>query len=79
MYILQLEGDIYMCQCEGFVEKGKEHFIICKLIKEIYGLKQLGQVWYQTLSSLMSNKGIQRHTVAQKTVSMFPDFNIIAL
>ena len=43
-----LEEDVYMKQPEGFVEPGKDH-MVCKLKKGLYGLKQLGRVWHQTL------------------------------
>jgi Reverse transcriptase (RNA-dependent DNA polymerase) len=43
-----LEETIYLRQPEGFIEKGKENFI-CKLNKGLYGLKQSGRVWNQTL------------------------------
>ena len=37
-----------MQQPEGFVEPGKEG-LFCKLKKGVYGLKQSGRVWHQTL------------------------------
>jgi Reverse transcriptase (RNA-dependent DNA polymerase) len=43
-----LEETIYMRQPEGFIEKGRENFV-CKLNKGLYGLKQSGRVWHQTL------------------------------
>ena len=39
---------MYMWQPEGFIEKGKEN-LVCKLIKGVYGLKQSGRIWHQTL------------------------------
>ena len=43
-----LDEDVYMRQPEGFIEKGKEH-LVCKLKKGLYGLKQSGRVWHETL------------------------------
>ena len=51
-----LEEDIYMHQPEGFIKKGKED-MVCKLNKGIYGLKQSGRVWHQTLKNEMSKIG----------------------
>lgn len=39
-----IDKDIYMDQPEGFVEKGKEHFV-CHLLKSLYGLKQAPRIW----------------------------------
>ena len=53
-----LEDDVYMKQPEGFVEKGKEH-LVCKLKKGIYGLKQSGRVWHETLRREMEKLGFK--------------------
>ena len=45
-----LEEDIYMRQPKGFVKEGEEG-LICKLHKSLYGLKQLGRVWHNTLKN----------------------------
>ena len=51
-------NDVYMKQPEGFVEKGKEH-LVCKLNKGIYGLKQSGRVWHETLKREMEKLGFK--------------------
>ena len=53
-----LEDEVYMKQPEGFVEKGKEH-LVCKLNKGIYGLKQSGRVWHETLRREMEKLGFK--------------------
>ena len=50
-----LDEDIYMVQPEGFVDSNSPNKV-CKLIKSIYGLKQAGRVWYETIAQhLMAN------------------------
>jgi hypothetical protein len=48
-----LEEEIYMQQPEGFEVGGPDH--VCKLRKSLYGLKQAGRVWNQTLNSVLSS------------------------
>jgi len=52
-----LEEEIYMKQPEGFEVGGPEY--VCKLEKSLYGLKQAGRVWNQTLHSVLSSMGFQ--------------------
>ena len=54
----KLKDDIYMCQPKGFITKGQEH-LICKLNKSIYGLKQSGHVWHQTLKQGLEKLGFK--------------------
>jgi Reverse transcriptase (RNA-dependent DNA polymerase)/gag-polypeptide of LTR copia-type/Pol polyprotein, beta-barrel domain len=53
-----LEEDVYMHQPEGFVVEEKKDFV-CKLNKGIYGLKQSGRVWYQTLRTELKKLGFK--------------------
>ena len=46
----ELPEPIYMKQPEGFVE---DPTLVCKLHKAIYGLKQSGFLWNQTLVKFM--------------------------
>ena len=55
-----------MRQPEGFIEEGKEN-LVCKLIKGVYGLKQSGRIWHQTLRRELEKLGFRAgstdHTV----------------
>ena len=51
----ELKEEIYMAQSEGFIKSGQEHKV-CKLVKSVYGLKQAGQVWYETISKTLQKK-----------------------
>jgi Reverse transcriptase (RNA-dependent DNA polymerase) len=61
-----LDETVYMWQPEGFIEKGKESYV-CKLEKGIYGLKQSGRLWFQTLKSTLTKLGFKSGT-ADETV-----------
>lgn len=54
-----LTSDVYMEQPETFVRKNKEDKV-CKLLKPLYGLKQSGRDWYQTLNDFIIRKGGKR-------------------
>ena len=45
----KLDEEIYMKQPEGFVVKGQEHKVL-HLKHAIYGLKQAGLTWWETLN-----------------------------
>ena len=45
-----------MHQPEGFISEGQEH-LVCKLNKGIYGLKQSGRIWHQTLKEGLERLG----------------------
>jgi Reverse transcriptase (RNA-dependent DNA polymerase) len=47
-----------MRQPEGFIEEGKEH-LVCKLKKGLYGLKQSGRVWHETLKREIEKLGFK--------------------
>jgi hypothetical protein len=54
-----LEEEIYMKQPEGFDMKGKKE-LVCKMIKSLYGLKQLPRTWYQKFDTYMLGLGFTR-------------------
>jgi hypothetical protein len=53
----KLKEEIYMQQPEGFKVKGKEHMVI-QLNHVLYGLKQAGLIWYQTLAKSLKEMGL---------------------
>ena len=57
----RLDEEIFMKQPEGFVEEGKEH-MVCKLHKGVYGLKQSGRVWHETLKRELERIGLKAGT-----------------
>lgn len=67
----KLKDDIYMHQHEGFITKGQEH-LICKLNKSIYGLKQSGHVWHQTLKQGLEKLGFK---AGEANTTVFFQFN----
>jgi hypothetical protein len=52
-----LQEEIYMRQPEGFEVPGKEH-LVCRLKKGLYGLKQAGRAWYQTIDPALQRLGL---------------------
>lgn len=57
-----LEETIYMAQPKGFEVKGEEHKV-CKLNKNIYGLKQAARVWNKTLNSILIKEGYKQSQI----------------
>lgn len=57
-----LDEELYMEQPDGYeIEPGK----CCRLIKSIYGLKQAGRVWNETLDKVLKNYGLERSKMDQ--------------
>ena len=52
-----LSETVYMEQPEGFTEGNDK---MCLLQRSLYGLKQAGRVWFQTLSSFLEETGFIR-------------------
>lgn len=57
-----LKETVYMQQPEGF---GDGTGNVCKLVKSIYGLKQSGRVWNETLNRKLLAMGLERSNVDQ--------------
>ncbi len=54
-----LEEDLIMEQPLGFIEKGKESFVL-KLNKSLYGLKQAPNEWYKEINGTLLEIGFKR-------------------
>ncbi|XP_070003048.1 uncharacterized protein [Nicotiana sylvestris] len=54
----ELEEEIYMEQPEGFVVPGKEKKV-CKLVKSLYGLKQVPKQWHAKFDQTMLANGFK--------------------
>ena len=52
----KLEEEIFMKQPEGFAAKGQEH-LVCKLNRNIYGLKQSPRCWNSVLDDHLNKIG----------------------
>lgn len=59
---VELEEDIYMEQSKEFVQKGKK-YLVCKLKKSLYRLKQSLRTWYQKINLFFTNEGFCRSQV----------------
>lgn len=57
-----LKETIYMQQPEGYNDGSKK---VCKLVKSIYGLKQSGRVWNETINLELLKLGLVRSEVDQ--------------
>ena len=56
-----LNGELYMRQPEGFVDKDRQH-LVCKLKRSIYGLKQSLRCWNSALDAQLSRMGFIQTT-----------------
>lgn len=54
-----LREEIYMKQPNGYMQKGSEH-MVCKLNRSLYGLKQSGRSWNETLDNKFKKSGLIR-------------------
>jgi hypothetical protein len=52
----ELDEEIYMQQPEGFVVKGQENKV-CRLIKSLYGLKQVPKQWHEKFDTTLTSAG----------------------
>ena len=52
----ELKEEVYMKQPEGFIVKGQQD-LVCRLKRSIYGLKQSGRCWNNTLDEELKKMG----------------------
>lgn len=50
-----LKEEVYLVQPEGFIKKGEEH-LVCRLKKDLYGLKWAPRSWYEKIHSFFCLK-----------------------
>jgi hypothetical protein len=53
-----LQKDVYMQKPLGFEIEGQEHKV-CKLIKDLYGLKQDPRAWYTKMDEYLRKFGFK--------------------
>lgn len=54
-----IKEDVYVAQPEGFVRQGHEQMVY-KLLKALYGLRQVPRAWYAKLNSCLETLGFTR-------------------
>jgi hypothetical protein len=57
-----LEEEVYMEQPEGFSLTHNPDYV-CKLKKDLYGMKQAPRVWYYRLDKFLQDKGFKKGIV----------------
>jgi hypothetical protein len=57
-----VKEEVYMEQTEGFQPSYNPDFV-CKLKKDLYGLKQVPRAWYYRLDKYLQDKGFKRGTI----------------
>ena len=75
----ELEEDIYMDQPQGFVEEGTQ-YLVCKLKKSLYGLKQSPRAWYQRIDLFFTQERFSRsHADHSLYVKQSKEFLLIVI
>jgi len=59
-----LEDDVYVDQLVGFIEEGKK-YMVCKLKKIIYGLKQDSRQWYLKFNDAIMSFEFKKNMIDQ--------------
>ena len=58
---LESDHNVYMRQPEGFQQYGPNgEWLVCRLIKGLYGLKQSGRLWYHKLEETLKTMGFSQ-------------------
>ena len=72
----KLEEEIYIEQPEGFLLSENKDYV-CKLKKELYGLKQPTTVWFSRLENYLKKQGFKRGAIESNIYLKIEDENII--
>ena len=67
-----------MHQPQGFIKQGEEH-LVCKLEKSLYGLKQSGRVWHNTLKGELMKLGFKSGDADPTIFFQYGDHSSIAI
>lgn len=59
--------DVYMVQPRGFIVKGQKQKV-CKLVKSLYGLKQVPRAWYEKLTENLLNLNYKNFNLDDATL-----------
>ena len=70
-----LQEDVYMEQPQGYVDPAKPTHV-CKMLKSIYGLRQVPQSWYTKFSSKLEELGF-RMTISDPSLFVFHKYGIL--
>jgi hypothetical protein len=71
-----LSEEVYMEQQEGFKLSDKPD-LVCKLKKDLYGLKQASRAWYHMLDTYLKDKGFKRGTTDNNLYIKTEDNNLL--
>jgi hypothetical protein len=71
-----LSEEVYMEQPEGF-KLSDNPDLVCKLKKDLYGLKQTPRAWYHTLDTYLKDKGFKRGTTDNNLYIKTEDNNLL--
>ena len=71
-----IEEEIYMVQQESFKAKSSQ-YLICKLNKSIYGLKQASRQWYLKFDQVISDFGFKKNIADQCVYQKFKGCRLI--
>ncbi|PNX64837.1 retrovirus-related Pol polyprotein from transposon TNT 1-94, partial [Trifolium pratense] len=55
----ELQEEVYMAQAPGFTVSGASH-LVCRLRRELYGLKQSPRAWFGRFSTVLQEYGMTR-------------------
>ena len=75
---LNSDEEVFMEQPQGYEELDRKWYV-CKLFKSLYGLKQAGRKWYNTLCKALADIGFKRSEADPAIFYIHQDNKIIIL